>query len=468
MAKHYDLVVIGGGTGGYVSAIRASQLGLRVAVVEKGKLGGTCLHKGCIPTKSLLKSADIIEQIRTTNTLGITDFEIDFNYKNIVNRKEEVVDQMYKGVQSLMKKNKIDIYEGYGRMLGPSIFSPISGTVAVEQSDGESEILTNDYVLIATGTTPRALPYLEFEGEVVISSDHFLTQESLPKSILIIGGGVIGVEFASLLSDLDVKVTIVDVEDRLLKLEDKDASRAIEKSFKEKGVAVHTSTILEESHFTKNESSVTAEINGKQNEYDQVLVAIGRVPLTDDLGLTNTKIKTDNGYIMTNEFYQTDESHIYAIGDCIGNLQLAHIATKEGVIAVEKIAHQPPLTLDYNSVPRCVYSNPEIASIGYTEDELKAENISYRSSKFPLLGVAKAVIENNGVGFVKILVDEDESILGVTIVGAHATELINELSLAKFIDVSMSELKETIHAHPSVGESIFEASLDALGIAIHK
>ena len=183
MAKHYDLVVIGGGTGGYVSAIRASQLGLSVAVVEKEKLGGTCLHKGCIPTKSLLKSADIIEQIRTTNTLGITDIEINFDYKNIVNRKEEVMHQMYKGVQGLMKKNKIDIYEGYGRMLGPSIFSPISGTVAVEQSDGESEILTNDYVLIATGTTPRALPYLEFDGEVVISSDHLLTQESLPKSI---------------------------------------------------------------------------------------------------------------------------------------------------------------------------------------------------------------------------------------------------------------------------------------------
>lgn len=468
MAKHYDLVVIGGGTGGYVSAIRASQLGLSVAVVEKEKLGGTCLHKGCIPTKSLLKSADIIEQVKTMNTLGITDIDINFDYKNIVNRKEEVVDQMYKGIHGLMKKNKIDIYEGYGRMLGPSIFSPISGTVAVEQSDGESEILTNDYVLIATGTTPRALPYLEFDGEVVISSDHFLTQESLPKSILIIGGGVIGVEFASLLSDLGVKVTIVDVEDRLLKLEDKDASRAIEKSFKEKGVTIHTSTILEESHFTKNESSVTAEINGKQNEYDQVLVAIGRVPLTDDLGLTNTKIKTDNGYIMTNEFYQTDESHIYAIGDCIGKLQLAHVATKEGVIAVEKIAHQTPLTLDYNSVPRCVYSNPEIASIGYTEDQLKSENISYKSSKFPLVGVAKAVIENNGAGFVKILVDEYESILGATIVGAHATELINELSLAKFLDVSMSELKETIHAHPSVGEGIFEASLDALGIAIHK
>lgn len=468
MAKHYDLVVIGGGTGGYVSAIRASQLGLSVAVVEKEKLGGTCLHKGCIPTKSLLKSADIIEQIKTTNALGITDFEINFNYKNIVNRKEEVVDQMYKGVQGLMKKNKIDIYEGYGRMLGPSIFSPISGTVAVEQSDGESEILTNDYVLIATGTTPRALPYLEFDGEIVISSDHFLTQESLPKSILIIGGGVIGVEFASLLSDLGVKVTIVDVEDRLLKLEDKDASRAIEKSFKEKGVTVHTSTRLEESDLTKNESSMTVKINGKQDEYDQVLVAIGRVPLTDDLGLTNTKIKTDSGYIETNEFYQTAESHIFAIGDCIGKLQLAHVATKEGVIAVEKIAHQTPLTLDYKSVPRCVYSNPEIASIGYTEDELKAEKIKYKSSKFPLAGVAKAVIENNGVGFVKLLVDEDESILGATIVGAHATELINELSLAKFLDVSMSEFKETIHAHPSVGEGIFEASLDALGIAIHK
>lgn len=468
MAKHYDLVVIGGGTGGYVSAIRASQLGLSVAVVEKEKLGGTCLHKGCIPTKSLLKSADIIEQIRTTNTLGITDIEINFDYKNIVNRKEEVVHQMYKGVQGLMKKNKIDIYEGYGRMLGPSIFSPISGTVAVEQSDGESEILTNDYVLIATGTTPRALPYLEFDGEVVISSDHLLTQESLPKSILIIGGGVIGVEFASLLSDLGVKVTIVDVEDRLLKLEDKDASRAIEKSFKEKGVTVHTSTRLEESHFTKNVSSMTAKINGKQDEYDQVLVAIGRVPLTDDLGLTNTKIKTNNGYIETNEFYQTAESHIYAIGDCIGKLQLAHVATKEGMIAVEKIAHQSPLKLDYKSVPRCVYSNPEIASIGYTEDELKAKKIKYKSSKFPLAGVAKAMIENNGVGFVKLLVDEDESILGATIVGAHATELINELSLAKFLDVSISELKETIHAHPSVGEGIFEASLDALGIAIHK
>ncbi|CAD2075847.1 dihydrolipoyl dehydrogenase [Phocicoccus pinnipedialis] len=468
MTKHYDLVVIGGGTGGYVSAIRASQLGLSVAIVEKQKLGGTCLHRGCIPTKSLLKSADLIEQIKITNELGITDLEINFDYKKIVARKDKIVDQMYKGIHGLIKKNKIDVFNGHGRMLGPSIFSPISGTVAVEREDGESDVLTNDYVLIATGTTPRELPYLEFDNKIVISSDHILTQETLPESILIIGGGVIGVEFASLLSDLGVNVTIVDVEDRLLKLEDKDASRIIEDTFKKKNVAIHTSTRLVESDFTKNESSMTVELDGKSVEFDQVLVAIGRVPLTDDIGLSNTKIKTDKGYIETSEFYQTAESHIYAIGDCIGKLQLAHVATKEGLIAVEKIAHQTPIELDYRAVPRCVYTNPEIASIGFTEDELKESNTKYKAHKFPLVGVAKAVIENDGVGFVKLLVDEHESILGATIVGAHATELINELSLAKFLDVSMSEMKETIHAHPSVGEGIFEASLDALGMAIHK
>lgn len=468
MTKHYDLVVIGGGTGGYVSAIRASQLGLNVAVVEKQKLGGTCLHRGCIPTKSLLKSAEVVEQLKTTNTLGITNIDITFNYKKIVERKEQIVNQMYEGINMLMKKNKVDVYKGHGRMLGPSIFSPISGTVAVEKEDGESDVLTNDYVLIATGTTPRSLPFLEFDGKLVISSDDILKQESLPKSILIVGGGVIGVEFASLLSDFGVEVTIVDVEDRLLKTEDKDASRVIEDTFKKKDVTVHTSTTLDESSFKKNEDSMTVTLKDEAKEFSQVLVAIGRTPLTDDIGVSNTKIKIDRGYIKTNDYYQTAESHIYAIGDCIGNLQLAHVATKEGVIAVEKIAHENPLELNYNTVPRCIYSSPEIASIGRNEAELKKEGIKYKTSKFPFKGIAKAVIENDGVGFVKLIIDEDESILGATIVGAHATELINELSLATFLDASVTELKEAIHAHPSVGEGIYETSLDALGIAIHK
>lgn len=469
MSKNYDTVVIGGGTGGYVTAIKLSQLGHQVAVVEKSKLGGTCLNQGCIPTKSFLKSADVINTMKNADLYGITPAEPSFEIANIIERKDKVVNQMQNGIKYLLGKNKVDIYEGTATVLGPSLFSPLAGAVSVsyEDEEKESEILVNDFVVIAAGSKPAELPFMPFDGNVILSSDDLMYMEDIPKKIVIVGGGVIGVEFATVLNAFGAEVTIVEAAEHILPTEDRDVAQAVHKSLTQSGVEIKTDVKLEAEGVEIKSDSISLTIAEEVSVFDKALVAIGRKANTEHLGLMNTKVKMDNGVIEVNEFQQTNESHIYAIGDVTSSPQLAHVAIEEGLIAAEHITDNNPLVMNYSNVPRCVYTSPEAASIGPSAKQLKEQNTEFKTHKLPLSSIAKAVIEDGGEGFIKLNVSPSGDILGASIVGANATELINQLSLAKFMDASALELSSAVFAHPSVGEIIKEIGLDAEGIAIH-
>lgn len=471
MSHEYDLVVLGGGTAGYVAAIKASQLGLSTALVEKEKVGGTCLHKGCIPTKSMLKSAEVIHMMNHADDYGVDPHQATFKMNNIIARKDEVVNKMHDGIGYLMKKNNIDVFHGSGRILGPSIFSPMAGTVSVEDphdNEAESEILINQNVLISTGSSPRPLAFLPFDSNIILSSDDMMTLNEVPQSFGIIGGGVIGLEFASLMTDLGSEVTVIESDEQLIPHEDKDIADALRRQLEERGIQFITKANLNADAVTVNEDGLDVTMNGDSFTFDKVLVSIGRKPVTDDIGLHNTKITDEDGFINTNEFYQTNDANIYAVGDCIGNLQLAHVATKEALIAVEHMADQAPIGLDYTTVPRCIYTSPEVAATGLTEQECEAAGTPYSVNKIPMASNGKAVINKSDKGFGKIITDPgSKDILGVQLIGANATELINEASLAKFLDASALELGSGVHAHPSMSEILMELGLDAEGIAIH-
>jgi dihydrolipoamide dehydrogenase len=469
--EKYDLVILGGGTAGYVSAIRASQLGKKVALVENNLLGGTCLHKGCIPTKALLKSAEVMDTVKRSSDFGVDVDNFKLNFKNIQQRKNDIVNQMHNGVNHLMDYNKIVVFNGTGRILGPSIFSPQSGTISVEYEDGESDLIPNSNVLICTGSEPISLPFLPFDHSTILSSSDILALEQLPDTLAIIGGGVIGLEFASLMNDFGVEVNVIEAGERILPTESKSIANTLKSELTNKGVKFYENTQLTEENVTFNNRSVTFNIKDTQLTVDKVLVSIGRKPRTDDIGLNNTKIKTtDKGHILVNEYQQTDDKHIYAAGDCIGKLQLAHVGSKEGMIAVEHMCDRHPLPLDYNKMPRCVYTQPEVASIGLNIDEAKQQGYKARAFKVPFKAIGKAVIEdtNNQNGFCEIVIDQNEDIvLGLNMIGPHVTELINEVSLLQFMEGSTLELGLTTHAHPSLSEVLMELGLKVENRAIH-
>ncbi|MFB9761923.1 dihydrolipoyl dehydrogenase [Ectobacillus funiculus] len=472
MATEYDLVIIGGGTGGYVAAIRASQLGLKTALVEKGKLGGTCLHAGCIPSKVLLRSAEVYKIAKQGEEFGVITSDVALDFSKVQMRVNRVVNQLHRGVQHLMKQGKIDVYEGYGRILGPSIFSPMPGTVSVEMSDGgENEMLLPKNVIIATGSRPRSLPGLELDGVYVMSSDHALQLQKVPKSILIVGGGVIGIEWASMLADFGAEVTVLEYADRVLPSEDADIAKEMGRLLQKKGIRIVTNAkVLPETLVKENGVTIQAEHQGKRVEFaaETMLVSVGRQANIEGIGLENTDIVLENGYIQTNEYYQTKESHIYAIGDVIGGLQLAHVASHEGILAVEHIAGQMPQPIDYSHVSRCVYSNPEAASVGYTEQEAKERGYELKVGKFPFRAIGKALVHGDTDGFVKIIADErTNDILGVHMIGPHVTDMISEAALARVLDATPWEIGKTIHPHPSLSEAIGEAALAVDGKALH-
>lgn len=471
MPKDYDLVVLGGGPGGYVAAIRASQLGLKVAIVEKDKLGGTCLHRGCIPSKALLRSAEVYRQTKESLQYGIDVADVSLNFLKVQERKSEIINRLHLGVKGLMKKGKIDVYEGIGRILGPSIFSPIPGTISIEHDNGEENtMITPKNVLIATGSKPRSLGF-EIDGEYVLSSDEALVMESLPESIIIVGGGVIGIEWASMLADFGVEVTVLEYADQILPTEDKDIAREVERQLKKKGVKFRKATkVLPETLSIDGKVKVEAEIKNKKQSFtaEKMLISVGREANIDNIGLQNTSIKVENGYIETNEFYQTKESHIYAIGDVIGKAQLAHLASQEGIVAVEHIAGEKPYPIDYDQVPACVYSHPEVSRVGLTEEEAKAAGYQVKVGKFPFQAVGKALVHGDANGFAKIVMNKDNNdLLGVHMVGPQVTELISEATLAKFLDASPWEISQTIHPHPSLSEVMGEAALAVEGLQIH-
>ncbi|MGG0667957.1 dihydrolipoyl dehydrogenase [Sporosarcina koreensis] len=474
MANEYDVVILGGGTGGYVAAIRAAQLGLKTALVEKDALGGTCLHKGCIPSKALLKSASVYQMTKNEAAhFGVDTTGASLNFARVQARKDEIVQQLHKGVIGLMKKGKIDIYEGYGRMLGPSIFSPMPGTISVEMNNGEeNEMLILKNLIIATGSRPRTLPGLEIDEQQVLSSDGALQMTELPKSILIVGGGVIGIEWASMLNDFGVDVTVIEYADRIIPTEDEDVSKEMKKLLTKKGIAFVTGAKVAADSLLKTEDSVTisAQVSGETKKFtaEKMLVSVGRQANVEGIGIENTEIQIENGFITTKSTFQTKEDHIYAIGDVIGGLQLAHVASHEGIAAVEHIAGLATEPINYTNISRCIYSSPEAASVGLTEAQAKEQGFDVKVGKFPFAAIGKALVNGNADGFVKIIADKkSDDILGVHMIGGHVTDLISEAGLAMVLDATPWEVASTIHPHPSLSEVIGEASLAVDGIAIH-
>ncbi|MCQ6273763.1 dihydrolipoyl dehydrogenase [Bacillus sp. V3B] len=472
MAQEYDIVILGGGTGGYVAAIRAAQLGLKTAIVEKEKLGGTCLHKGCIPSKALLRSAEVYSTVKRSEEFGVLASDVSLSFTKVQERKEKVVEQLYKGVQHLMKKGEIDVYQGMGRILGPSIFSPLPGTVSVEMNNGEeNEMLIPKSVIVATGSRPKTLSGIEVDGQYVLTSDEALTMEQLPTSILIVGGGVIGIEWASMLSDFGVDVTVLEYANRIIPTEDVDISKEMQRVMKKKGIKLVTGAKVLSDTLQKSDTvSISAEVQGEVKEYkaDKLLLSVGRQANIEGIGLENTEIQQERGVIKTNDYYQTKESHIYAIGDVIGGLQLAHVASHEGIVAVEHIADKNPLPIDYSHVPTCIYSSPEVAKVGLTEAEAGEKGYKVKTGKFSFRAIGKALVFGEADGFIKMVVDEDsDDLLGVHMIGPHVTDLISEAGLARVLDATPWEIAHTIHPHPSLSEVMGEAALVTLGRAIH-
>ncbi|WP_210468946.1 dihydrolipoyl dehydrogenase [Sporosarcina sp. 6E9] len=474
MGREYDVVILGGGTGGYVAAIRAAQLGLKTALVEKEMLGGTCLHKGCIPSKALLKSAEVYDLAKNQAAeFGVDTTDVSLDFSRVQERKNKIVSQLHQGVTGLMKKGKIDVFEGLGRMLGPSIFSPMPGTISVEMKNGEeNEMLILKHLIIATGSRPKSLPGLEIDEVDVLSSDGALSMETLPKSIVIVGGGVIGIEWASMLHDFGVEVTVLEYADRIIPTEDEDISKEMKKLLSKKGITFVTSAKVLPETLVKESGSVTisAEVSGETKEYsaEKMLVSVGRQANVEGIGVENTEIEIVNGFIQTRPTFQTKEHHIYAIGDVIGGLQLAHVASHEGIAAVEHIAGLKNEPIDYKMISRCIYSSPEVSSVGITEQQAKEQGFNVSVGKFPFMAIGKSLVNGNSDGFVKIIADkETDDILGVHMIGSHVTELISEAGLAMVLDATPWEVASTIHPHPSLSEVMGEAALAVDGKAIH-
>jgi len=471
MSERYDVVVLGGGIGGYSAAIRAAQLGKKVAIVEKDKLGGTCLHRGCIPSKALLRSAELFAALRQGEEYGIVASEIQLQFEKVQQRKQRIVDQLHQGLGYLMRKNKIDVVNGMGRIIGPSIFSPKSGSVAVEKEDGDVETLLTDHLIIATGSHPRSLPGIEVDGDKIMTSDEALEMSELPSSILIVGGGVIGVEWASMLNDFGVDVTIIENESRLVPQEDEEISRELERLLTKRGIQVLTGAKLLPDTLELEADKLTVQIERKGQLQSvtsaRMLLSIGREANLEDIGLGNTGVKLDRGVIRVNPMMQTAESHIYAVGDVTGGLQLAHVAAYEGMIAAMHIAGQPMEHYAPQQVPRCIYTRPEIASVGWTEKQAVDRGHEVKIGKFPFQALGKALVHGDTDGFVKVIADrKTNDLLGVHMIGPHATDYISEAALAQLLDATPWEVGQTIHPHPSLSEALAEAMLAVDGRAI--
>lgn len=460
--QSFDLVVIGSGPGGYVGAIRAAQLGLKVALIEKfPHLGGTCLNVGCIPTKALLESAKTWDKLQHLKELGFDAGSPKFQWDKIMGRKDKIVDDQRKGLRFLMKKNKIETFEGHGRIAG-------KGKVNVTLNDGKAVTLETRNIMVATGSRVRQLPFAKTNGKGIMNSDDVLFITEVPKSMAIIGGGVVGIEFASLFSRFGTQVTVLEAAPQILPFEDEETVKELVRCVKKQGVAIETGakiTAIED----KGKAGVVLTTAEGSRTFEKVLVSIGREPVTDDIGLNTVGITTDRGVIKVDlATYKTSADGIYAIGDVIPTPMLAHTASAEACHCAEVIGGKNPHKVHYESNPSAVYTYPEIASIGMTEKTLKEKNIEYKVGKFPFSPMARAKIEDSTDGFVKILFEPKyRELLGVHIVHARATEMIAEFSLGKLLETTVDEIAHTIHPHPTLSETIMEAAHAALGSAIH-
>jgi dihydrolipoamide dehydrogenase len=464
MSETRDLVVIGSGPGGYVAAIRAAQLGLRVTVVEKDdRYGGTCLLRGCIPTKALLHTADLLDQVREAARFGVEAGEPSVDILKAQEYKRWVVDKNAKGVQYLFKKNGVEGMRGFGRVVGPT-------TVEVTGDDGARRLDTR-HILIATGSVPRDLPFARPDGERILSSDHLLELERIPASLVVLGAGAVGCEFASIYASFGSEVTLVEMLPRLLPIEDEEVSKELARAFRKRDIRSLTSTRMSAVETTEKGVRLTLETEGREpetHEAELLLVAVGRAPVTESIGLEAVGIELDRGYVPVNRTMQTAVPSIYAIGDVVKTPWLAHVAMAEGVLAVEHMAGETVRPIDYDHVPSCTYCDPEVGSVGLTEREAVERGYEVVTGKFPFSALGKASILGRTAGFVKVVRETRyDELLGVHIIGAHATDLIAEACVALQLESTNEELLRTMHAHPTLSEAVAEAAHAATGHTIH-
>ena len=464
MADAFDIVVLGGGMGGYVAAIRAVQLGKSVALVEKAKLGGTCLHWGCIPTKALLRTAELFHDAGNSADQGIKVSGVELDWVAANARKQKIVDQLHKGVQYLMKKNKIEVLIGTGTFEN-------STTIRVDGADGVRTI-TGGNIILATGSVPKSLPGVEIDGQRIINSDHALELAAVPKSVVIVGAGAIGVEFASMWHDCGAEVTLVEALPRVTPLEDPEVSQVIARSFTKRGIKVIAGARMDLKSVRSTASGVSlkyeSDEGGGELKAELLLMAVGRAAVTTGFGLEKTGVKVDRGFVTVDSDLRTDDPAIFAVGDVVGGYLLAHVASHEGIHAVEVIAGEPTEALNYNHMPRCTYSRPQVASVGLTEEQATAAGVEVKVGKFPFSALGRAMINNDTEGFVKVVADAGTGeILGTHMVGHNVTDLIAEPALGQLLEGTAWEMGISVHAHPSLSEAVGEAALAVDGRAIH-
>lgn len=459
----YDVVVLGSGPGGYVAAIRASQLGLKTAIVERESLGGICLNWGCIPTKALLKSAQVFEYLNHAADFGITVGSTKANFPEIVKRSRGVADKMSKGVQFLMKKNKIDVIMGAGTLKS-------ANEIEVKCADGKIQVVSAKNIIIATGARSRSLPSMPQDGKRIIGYREAMTLAEQPKRMVIVGSGAIGSEFAYFYQTMGTEVTLVEYLPNIVPLEDEEVSKQLERSFKKIGMTVMTSAEVTKVETGSKDCKVHIKTaKGEQViECDIVLSAAGVIANIENIGLEKVGIKTEKGKIAVNEYYQTNVAGVWAIGDCVPGHALAHVASAEGITAVEKIAGQNPHPIDYNNIPGCTYCSPEIASVGYTEKGARDAGYEIKVGKFPFSASGKASAAGHNDGFVKLIFDAKYGeLLGAHMIGYNVTEMIAEIVVARKLETTGHEIIKAIHPHPTMSEAVMEAAAAAYGEVIH-
>ena len=455
MAETYDLIVLGSGPGGYVAAIRASQLGMKVAIVEREKLGGICLNWGCIPTKALLCTSEINHYLTHASAYGLSAEKVGFDLAKIVERSRKVAGQLNMGVKGLMKKNKVTVVEGEGKLAG-------KGKLQV----GDKELQAK-HIIVATGARARDLPFAKADGERIWTYRHAMVPKEMPTKLLVIGSGAIGVEFASFYSDMGAEVTIVEMLERILPVEDEEVSAFVHKALAKQGMTIHVGSGVDKLEAGK--AGVKAAIKGAgEQEFSHAIVAIGIVPNSEGIGLEALGVKTDRGHIVTDGYGRTNVEGIYAIGDVCGPPWLAHKASHEGVVCVEAIAGGKPHPFETWNIPGCTYSRPQVASVGLTEAKAKEAGRKVKVGRFPFIGNGKAIALGEAEGFVKTVFDADSGeLLGAHMVGAEVTELIQGYVVARQLETTEAELMETVFPHPTLSEMMHESVLDAYGRVLH-
>ena len=466
MSNKYDIAVLGGGPGGYVAAIRAAQLGFKTVVIDKDNLGGICLNWGCIPTKSLLKNAEIYDAMKNhSKDFGITVEGLNYDFKAIIKRSRKIADRISKNVDYLIRKNKIDRIKGFGKFVSKN-------EIAILDSEGkQTESIQADRIIIATGAHPKTFSSIPVDNENIITSKQAMSLSEQPKSLIVIGAGAIGVEFAYFYNTFGTKVTIIEMMENILPIEDEEVSKTLESNFKKAGMEIYTSTKVEKAEFVEDKVVVTIEKDGEKKELqaDKVLSAIGVTGNIEGIGLEEIGVETEKGHIKVNkENYETSVNNIYAIGDVIGAPWLAHVASAEAIACIEKIKGLEVPDVDYDKIPGCTYCQPQVASIGITEQKAKNLGLEIKIGKFPFSASGKAFASGQREGFVKLIFDAKYGeLLGAHIIGSEATELLAEAGLAMSMEATYESIIKTVHAHPTLSEAVMEAAANAYGESVH-